>query len=288
MKKYELITLSIFSVLLIGESLFGFSRQIYQNNTSISSQQEEIKEEIMVDNKIIKLKNIGDTCILKAEVDKNATVKSVTFYSSNEAAVQIIKNGTSSCILKKVSMFSGFITITAYSDDPYHTIFARCNVRSYNSVTDIQEFFATAIDTDGSIRDGLSTESGSDRIIIRNGLTYECGFDLFTYNGQNYLEHVSGTYYGIEEEDFLELKNSIQTMLGENELISFTNLSENTDQYEYSESHTIHFSFKFKNPIYEGSSSEKSFGCNNITHKIRFETYVGTSEIIIINPPVAI
>lgn len=221
-----------------------------------------------------KLKRVGDTTIIEASVNSDATIQSIEFTSSRTDVIQVLYRNEKSATLKKLKQFEGYVYITAKSRDPFVSVSAQCKFRCYNPIVSLGD--AGAIAFQGDTRIG-TLGSDIDEFILKRGLTYKGYIDITTYFGDFDEPNEGGTEVKIEPEAMQEFKNSIQTALGSNNPI--TSISQDED---YDGRGTTEFCFNFTcNEEFEGIRTVEVDGK---TATWRFKKYVAVSSMQGINP----
>lgn len=234
MNKNKLIVLSVSAVSVVTCALIGLIPTKNNNDNKdydmvISTSNEN--NDFNLNATEIKLKDIGDTFILSATLNEDATFKKVIFTSSDEEAISITPYGDSSCRLTKLKDFYDYVEITAVSNDPFVDVEATCLVRCYNKMININGDLSWTAEYNGQT---FKSEK-DDTFYLIKGAKYECVWPTYSTFSQMYSDDHPDTYYDIEDQDFEALKQMTQGIWGENEIISFTQyFDEGLNMIEYS------------------------------------------------------
>ncbi len=223
----------------------------------------------------------GDEMILEATVNDNASVKSITFTSSDSTKVEVIKAGPLSCKVKKKKTFTGYVMITAKSDDPFVEISAQCKVRCYNYITNLGDMSYVPYQGGSEVRALISEEV--DNIILKQGLTYKCSMEIDTAFGDCEEPYNDGTQVKIESAAMTSLKASIQEALGsKNTITSFI------QNESYNGIGTTYIKFEFTcQEVFDGTKKITTDGQQTGFTFHRYNAVTGienfdTSEILVI------
>ena len=184
-----------------------------------------------------KLKNNGDQVIIEATVNSDASIKGVKFTSSNPEVIEVSQRGENAAALKKLKQFTGYVTITARSTDPFVNLEAQCKFRCYNPITAIGD--ANFIAYQGEERIG-TLGADTDEFILKKGLKYKTYVEITTRFGDCQDPYTDGTYVKIENEAMQEFKESIQTALGSKNVVTSVSQPE-----QYNGIGTTSFYFEF-------------------------------------------
>lgn len=272
MNKNKLIVLSVSAVSVVTCAMIGLiptknnnDNQDYDMVISTSNENNDFN----LNATEIKLKDIGDTFILSATLNEDATYKTVTFTSSDEEAIEIIPYGNSSCKLKKLKEFYDYVEITAVSNDPFVDFEATCLVRCYNKLREINGDVYWTAEYDGT---AFKCEK-EDRFYLIQGAKYECEWYISSSFSAVDLDENPDTYTDIEDQDFEALKQMVQGTWGENELITFTQHCENSyNMVEYS------FIYEHEISFIPGDFNDY-YLTDDLHHQLIFYNYVAVTSL---------
>lgn len=272
-KKNNKALLFIAGLALVIGGAYSVSQAVdSSNNNGIILTPGDESSDIALNATSIKMKNVGDTFTLSASVNADATVKSITFTSSDPEAISVTKVNSTSVKLTKLKDFEEFVTITATSDDPFVDLSATCSVRAYNHLTSISgdmNVFYTI--------DGIRYSCDTDTFDLKTGITYSVSWAINTIfskflDTEKYPS--TNTYYLIEEEDMLGLKSTIQEVFGVNTISNFTQNSNDSDV------NNITFDLVYSADILdEGETLDKTISYNGLSTTITLNSYVVASDL---------
>lgn len=250
---------------LIGVSLLLCGGYLYyqkNENEIISSNNNPITvNQISLLSKEVRLKKVGDYFDLKAIVNDDATIQSVSFSCDNNQAITLTKIDYNTVRITKNEDFYGQITITASSDDPFVNLKSTCIVRAYNYVTYLGDLYLEKIyDDSNKIYNKLKAEA--DQIILKEGLYYKAYLPISTCFGDKKDEYAESdlTFTDVEEIDKDNIINELQNVLGNNIINdSYTVDFRGGDNYLYFTFKCVESYDKTVSFVYEGIKKEISF-----------------------------
>lgn len=250
------------SAIIIG---FNFNSSDSEKNEKESSIDEVV--ETGLNKKEIKFKNNGDTFVLSATVNQDATIKSVRFISDRSDCISITRKTENSVILKRIKEFTGVVKITAISEDPFSDFKAECYVRCYNAFKYFLDSCSTFVVNDAPLKyldtDTVFLAKGK---ITRFALNLETAFSIYEDS------QPEGTYTQIEDDDFVNLKNQIVEMFSPNRVYNIT-------QEENGDGNTIFFDIDYQTEIIENSSVVKNISLENEELNLTLKKYVPVGDI---------
>ena len=234
------------SILPLFLSLSMFSL-IFLTSCNAKVQEEKMEENpLTIIMKKPQMESRNYDLILEASVNSNASIKSITFSSSDTSAIEIVKLNNTSVGLKKLKMFHGYVTIIAKSNDPFVDVQASCKIRCYNPIDTIGDLNYSVFSKQGEKIHGFVSEN-SNEIIFKTGLHYKCSIEIYTYFGDTSEPYEDGTMVKIEPEAMQIFRVSIQNALGNNTITSFMQ----NERYDGSGTTNVYFEFDC-NEVIEG------------------------------------
>ena len=279
MKKNNKIILgvSIISVLTCGVIGLTPTKSMKNEQGIIVSKPTE-SNGILLNAAEIKMRNVGDTFILEAVVNEDATYKSVTFTSSDNEAISITKLSDTSCKLTKQKDFTEYVEITAKSDDPFIDLSSSCYIRAFNNLKSLNGdvlWSASKGDVNFELEDDY-------KFLLVNGASYDVDWEIQTIFGALDNNEYPDTYKNIEEEDLQLIKQDLQEIFGDNTLKNYSTFIDQGRNY-------IHFEFVYTNDIFNGLvNKELSFEYRDMDVSWLSERYIAATNVDIDNDEVLV
>ena len=244
--KKRIITLATLFFALVSIFSINYTKDNQSNSEGIIITEDDSDGPITFNASEIKMKNIGDTFVLEATVNDDASFKKLKFTSSNPNAIKVSENRNLSCKLTKITDFTELVFINITTIDPFDDYEASVSVRSYNRISDIDndlEWYAT--------RDGLTKEyDNSSQVVLVENASYQFVWYIKTIFTQHKLNtNYKNTYTSIEEEDLDELITQLEDIF-KNPIENIEVIEEDNEDFS-----VLTFEMTYVNDIFQNEDS---------------------------------
>lgn len=209
-------------------SIFSINYSRGDNNSEgIIITEDDSDGPITFNAKDIKMKNVGDTFLLEANVNSDASFKRLKFVSSDPKSIKVSHETESSCLLTKLGDFTELVYINITTYDPFDDFEAQVSIRSYNRVLNINMELEYLCCKDGKeVYDDELRE-----VVLIDGASYSFTWYLETlFSACKNDDYFQNTYTSLEEEDLLELRDQVEKVF-KNPISNFTVDESFSDMY---------------------------------------------------------
>lgn len=220
--------------------------------------------------KNVKMRKNGDTFVLSATVNEEATIKSVRFASDRPDCVSVTRKTENSATLTRLKQFTGIVKITAVSDDPFVDFKETCDVRCYNEFESFNDTYSGFL-----INNSIDKWFDEDEVILAENKTTRVLINITTAFGESDDVYNDGTYTNIEEYDMNIIKEEVTRMFAPNKIENFVQKDN-----PYSSSNRVTFDVFYKTDLFNGQSSvTKSISLDEKKCTLLLKKYIPVSGL---------
>ncbi len=279
-EKNKTLIISLCSVLLLGASALLMNLPKENNNRQEDNfSSEGIEQKPGLNQKDIKLKNNGDFFTIVANVNSDASIQGVTFESDRTECVTVTRLSENSAKLTRIKEFTGIVTITATSNDPYSNFKETCSVRCYNKLTSFGDTYSYFANDENSVN-----TFETDTIYLNSSYVTSVYINIFSTFGEADAPYTDGTFTNLEDDDLATIKTQIENAFAPNKVLNFK--QKNNVNCSNNE---VCFDIEYKTDIFGGSNTKSiSITCDEQQATLILKKYIPVTSITFDNDSIIV